>query len=58
MNDQIKGLKKYYIVVDKGQDWHLLCKECDEAWSLKKDNTHVGNYLHLLNHARSHTDRK
>jgi hypothetical protein len=46
---------KYYYVVDKGTKWHLLCKQCDEAWSVPKLKAHdMGNILHLLNHARSH----
>jgi hypothetical protein len=47
-------LEKHYIVVDKGTKWHLLCKQCDEAWSVPKDGLKAGNMLHLLNHARSH----
>jgi hypothetical protein len=50
-------LQKYYIAVDKGTKWHLLCKNCDEAWSVPKERAHaVGNVLHLLNHARSHDE--
>lgn len=48
-------LPDYYFSVDKGSKWHLLCKGCDEAWSVPKEKAHaLGIVLKLLNHARSH----
>lgn len=47
---------RYFNAIDKGRDWHLRCRKCGKGWALKKDNTHVGNILHLLNHARSHVE--
>jgi hypothetical protein len=53
--DEKAPLSDYYIGVDKGTKWHMLCKECDEAWSVPKDTIGTpGNMLFLLNHARSH----
>jgi hypothetical protein len=53
--DENDPLAKYYIAVDKGTKWHMLCKQCDEAWAVPKDGLDkVGNMLFLLNHARSH----
>lgn len=50
-------LPEYYNAESKGKEWHLFCKVCGKGWALKKDSTHPGNTLHLLNHARSHTDK-
>jgi hypothetical protein len=47
-------LSEYFDAVSKGTKWHLFCKKCGRGWELPKDNEHVGNTLHLLNHARSH----
>jgi hypothetical protein len=62
MTDKIEDenvLLKYYWVIDKGTRWHLLCKRCDDAWSLQKEGlSHGGNTLFLLNHARSHDSRE
>lgn len=47
-------LAEYFDAEDHGKDWHLFCKKCGNGWKLAKSSTHVGNTLHLLNHAHSH----
>lgn len=51
-------LPKYYDVEDAGDEWNLWCKRCGKGWALSKQSTHPGNLLHLLDHARSHTNKK
>jgi hypothetical protein len=47
-----------FNVEDHGAEWHLFCKVCGKGWALKKPATgegaHIGNLLHLLNHAAGH----
>jgi len=47
-------LSEYFNAESHGEKWHLFCKGCGKGWELPKGDTHPGNLLHLLNHARSH----
>lgn len=51
---QSAPLPDYFDAKVVGDSWHLRCKVCREGWALKRSSAHVGNTLHLLNHARSH----
>lgn len=37
-------------------EWIIACRKCNARWALacKKSPAHVGNILHLMNHAASH----
>lgn len=54
-SDGMKSIRKYFTVetAPRQQDkWLIVCEKCGSMWHLAKDNKHVGNTLHLLNHAR------
>jgi hypothetical protein len=55
-------LPKYFEGSDEGHYWHMECKRCGHVWALKKPDpgkvVAVGNLLHLLEHARSHKDKR
>ncbi len=55
---QTAPLPEYFNAKSVGNKWELRCKRCDVGWSLPKDNKHPGNILHLLNHARSHDEKR
>ncbi len=50
----IEGMKKYFRVVEKAENYEFHCLKCKQGWALKRKSNHPGNYLHLLNHAYSH----
>jgi len=53
--DGMKAIRKYFTVETAPRQpskWLITCEKCDSMWHLDKSNKHVGNTLHLLNHAR------
>lgn len=59
--DMMKPIRKYFTVETaprRRDKWLIVCEKCGDMWHLPKDNNHVGNVLHLLNHARGHDEPK
>jgi len=57
----MKPIRKYFTVETAPRNpdkWLIICPKCADMWHLDKSNKHVGNVLHLLNHARSHDEKK
>lgn len=53
-----KALLSDYVVYVRDDHYIITCDQCSARWSLaRKQNVHVGNLLHLLDHARSHSVR-
>jgi transposase len=61
MSDMMTPIRKYFTVetAPRQKDkWLIVCEKCGDMWHLAKNNTHAGNVLHLLNHARGHDKKK
>lgn len=53
--DTMKSIRKYFTVETAPRQpdkWLIVCEKCGDMWHLDKNSNHVGNALHLLNHAR------
>jgi uncharacterized C2H2 Zn-finger protein len=60
-DDMMKPIRKYFTVETAPRQknkWLIECPKCGEMWHLDKNSKHSGNVLHLLNHARSHDEKK
>ena len=60
-SDTMKSIRKYFTVETaphQPKKWLIVCPKCSDMWHLAKDSNHVGNVLHLLNHARSHDEKR
>lgn len=57
MDDIHASIRKYFTVETaprQSDKWLIVCEKCDSMWHLPKGDKHVGNVLHLLNHALGH----
>lgn len=52
--DNIEGMKKFFRIVERGNQREFWCLKCKKGWGLPIGNNHPGNYLHMLNHAYGH----
>lgn len=52
----VRGLAKYFRIQEQADGSKIFnCKHCRRRWKLQKyGDRHIGNVLHLLNHAYSH----
>lgn len=49
-----ESIHNHYNVNPDGNDWHLKCKRCGVAYSVRKAAVSAGVELSLLNHSYSH----
>lgn len=57
MTERIDAIRKRFAVETAPRQpdkWLISCDHCGAQWHLKKDSTHPGDFLHLLNHAHGH----